>query len=133
MTSVIFNFPLSFFLLFFTLDVSYLADEVEKGGDIDEIYAPDDPNVYDMRDVTFFQLVLMTVGYPVYMVTNMFKSERMPSSESWSNYYNEYSAKLKKGVDDLNGRINSKAKNKKKRTTIWGRTWKTLNRVITGK
>lgn len=77
----------------------------------------------------------MTLGYPIYFIMKIFNKENF-SSDSWNrmnSVYTEYSEKFKKNINDLNGKINAKTKNKKKRTTIWGRTWKTLKRVITGR
>lgn len=128
----IFLFPYVSFLLLYTLDVSYLTDEVEKGGPIEERDPP--PYARDLSDVTLFQSCIYVCGMPVIIciqISDLIVAVR----QAYHQYYQENPPCCR--MPDLfclrkKTMPASEAKKKPKGKTIWHRMYRTIMRCFRG-
>lgn len=128
----IFLLPYVAVLLLYTLDVSYLTDEVEKGGSIEERDPP--PYARDLSDVTLFQSCIYVCGMPIIICIQM--ADLVTAvREAYNQYYRENPPCCR--LPDLfclrkKTAPASDAKKKPKGKTIWHRIYRTIMRCIRG-
>lgn len=130
--TLIFLLPYLPVLVFYTMDVSYLVDEVERGGVIEELDPPKETK--DMSDVTVVQSFVFVCGMPCILCIQFFdlatavrkayerhyrESPLLPCASCCPDKSKVYSA-------------NDESKKPKKRSTIWTRLWRTLTRCFRG-
>lgn len=128
----IFTLPYVAFLFLYTLDISYLTDEVEKGGPIIERDPP--PYARDLSDVTLFQSCIYVCGMPVIIciqIADLCTAVR----QAYDQYYQDnppccqtqdWFCMRKKTMPA------SEATKKPKGKTIWHRMYRTIMRCIRG-
>lgn len=128
----IFLLPYVAFLFLYTLDVSYLTDEVEKGGPIEERDPP--PYARDLSDVTLFQSCIYVCGMPV-IICIQISDLCVAVRQAYDQYYQEnpplcqtsdWFCLRKKTMPS------SEAVKKPKGKTIWHRMYRTIMRCFRG-
>jgi hypothetical protein len=130
---MIFILPLLIVLCLYTLDVSYLTDEVEKGAIIAEANPPDDAK--DLTDVTVIQSCIFVCGMPCILLIQIGDLATAVKRVYDDNYRDEpcctlpdcLKQKLSQGKDEK-----PKAPKKQKKSTIWFRMYRTIVRCLTG-
>jgi hypothetical protein len=145
-SSFIFVFPLLLVYFFYTMDVSYLTSEVEKGGTIAELMPPED--VKDLTDVTLLQSCIFVVGMPCILciqVVDIAKAVR----RSYRRHYNDeplirlpdlttfFPCLKPKQSEEDDEEAKSKSDGpdvgrRKKRSTLWQRICRTCWRCFRG-
>ena len=118
-------------LFLYTLDVSYLTDEVEKGGTIAELDPPED--AADLSDVTLFQSCVFVCGMPC-IICIQFMDLFGGIKRAYNRYYKDQP--MCSCMNWLRRRTVSaeeeKERKKKAKKTIWFRMYKTCMRCFTG-
>lgn len=121
-------------LFFYSLDVSYLTDEVEKGGNIVEFDPPEDTR--DLSDVTLFQSCVFVCGFPCIVMIqflDLFKAVRKTYSRVYGGKSLLSCECLHKKTQVANSNVaKEEAKKKAKGSTLWKRLWKTCIRCFRG-
>lgn len=118
-------------LFLYTLDISYLTDEVERGGIIAELDPPED--AADLSDVTLFQSCVFVCGMPCIVVIQ-FLDLFTAVKRAYNRYYKDqpictcfnWFRSRTISAEEANER---RKKNKK---TIWYRMYKTCMRCFKG-
>lgn len=131
--TIIFITPYLAACFLYTLDISYLTDELEKGGTIAELDPPDD--VKDLSDVTLFQSCIFVCAMPCILgiqccdLVNAIK-------RAYNKYYRDEPLCKCPNLWLTNRTVSSEKAaieaTKKKKKTIWHRMWKTCVRCFTG-
>lgn len=149
--TLIFIFPLLLAYCFYSMDVSYLTSEIERGGTIAELMQP--YNVKDLTDVTLLQSCVFVVAMPCILciqVVDIVKALR----KSYQRHYHDepccpmlsftlpdyckqcLSANKVPTEDDDDNRNTSHEEQitsrKKKRSTLWQRLCRTCIRCFRG-
>lgn len=131
--TLIFLLPYLPVLLLYTLDVSYLTDEVEKGGVIEELDPP--PDVKDMSDVTLLQAFVFVCGMPCILCIQVCDLATAVKTAYDHHYRDQPLVTCPKLCPDhtkIYAASSKEVKRKKKRSTIWSRLWKTCLRCFRG-
>jgi hypothetical protein len=129
--TLIFLLPYLPFLLLYTLDVSYLTDEVEKGGIIEELEPP--PNVKDLSDVTLLQSLVCVCGMPCILCVQLCDLITAVRVAYDRHYRNQPLCSLPKFWSDTKKVYSAPQKvvdKKKKGSTIWMRIFRTCFRCF---
>lgn len=125
--TLIFLLPYLPAMLLYTMDVSYLTDEVERGGAIDELDPP--ASAKDMSDVTLAQSFVFVCGMPCIIciqLVDLFTAVRA----AYDRHYRDQP--LCPQLCSSSKEAKGKEVKRKKRSTIWTRLWRTLMRCFRG-
>lgn len=129
----IFLLPYLAVLLLYTLDVSYLTDEVEKGGEIIERDPP--PYARDLSDVSLFQSCIYVCGMPIIICIQL-GDLCIAIRNAYEQSYRDAPGCCCKPADLFCLRKKttpaSEAVKKPKGKTIWHRMYRTVVRCIRG-
>jgi phosphoglycolate phosphatase-like HAD superfamily hydrolase len=132
---MIFVLPLNIVFLLYTLDVSYLTDEVEKGGTIAESNPP--PDAKDLSDVTLIQSCVFVCAMPCILCIQSVDLVRAVKRVYDDNYKDQPFCGC--GLPDCFRNKTTEAGEKKqlepkkpKKRTVWFRIYRTLVRCFTG-
>lgn len=129
--------PLLLVEFLYTLDVSYLTNELERGGNIAELDPPDD--VRDLSDVTLFQSCVFVCAMPCIIgiqCCDLIASTR----RAYDRYYREeplfkcpsfVSCWLSsRTIPAEQAKAKAKEEQRKKKKTVWHRLYKTCVRCF---
>jgi phosphoglycolate phosphatase-like HAD superfamily hydrolase len=131
--TILFILPLLIALFLYSLDVSHLTDEIEKGGTIAESNPPEDAK--DLTDVTVIQSCVFVCGMPciiVIMGLDIFKAVKRAYDE---NYRDEPFCVIPewcKKKPTEGGDEKPVQPKRSRKSTLWFRIWRTLVRCFTG-
>lgn len=134
-TTILFILPLLLVFCFYTMDVSYLTDEIEKGGIIAESNPPDDTK--DLSDVTLIQSCVFVCAMPCILCIQFADLCKAVKRVYDDNYRDEPFFKLPDWfknktttAEDMKEPQNTPKKSKKR--TIWFRMYRTCIRCFSG-
>lgn len=133
--TIIFMLPLLIVFCLYTLDVSYLTDEVEKGGIIAEQNPPAD--VKDLSDVTLLQSCIFVCGMPCILciqLADLCKAIKRVYDDNYRDdpffqlpsYFKSKTTTSEETKDPTN------VPKRPRKRTIWWRMYRTCVRCCTG-
>lgn len=130
--TLIFLMPYLPALFFYTMDISYLVDEVEKGGVIEELDPP--KNTKDMSDVTLMQSFVFVCGVPCILCIQLCDLAAAVRAAYDRHYRDQPLFSCPKICPDTAKvySASTKGDKKKKKSTIWTRLFRTLMRCFRG-